>query len=207
VKWTEQLALLLLTVVNVHVLESKDPPAGTMDQAASPVGVVFCPELLSITVAVQVLATPIATDKGEHETLAWVVRAAGVVPLTLAVAPVPLLGVIEIVADFDPNVCGLNVTVNVAVPPLPATSKEVGLTVKLPSDEEATTLLPFEPLFVTVNVCGLLDSPTPMDPKLKLVGLTERLGGSNCVDADSPDASPVAVTVYRPPTAAFRVNW
>jgi len=194
-KWTEQFALLLLTAVNVHVLESKDPPAGTMDQATSPVGVVFCPELLSITVAVQVLATPIATDKGEHETLVWVVRAAGVVPLTVAVAPVPLLGVIEIVADFDPNVCGLNVTVNVAVPPLPATSMEMGLTVKLPSDEETGTLLPFWPPFVTVNVWGLLDSPTPMDPKLKLVGLTERMGGSNWVEADRPDISPVALTL------------
>jgi hypothetical protein len=197
---------LLLTVVNVHVLESKDPPAGAMDQATSPVGVVFIPELLSMTVAVQLLAEPIRTDNGEQDTVVWVLRAVGVVPLTLALAPVPLFGVIEIVADFDPNVCGLKVTVNVAVPP-PATSKEVGLTAKLPSDEETATLLPFEPLFVTVNMCELLDSPTPMDPKLKLVGLTERLGGSNCVDADSPDVSPVALTVYRPPIAAFRVNW
>ena len=58
-----------MPAVNVQVLASKDPPAGAMDQGTSPVGVVFIPELLSVTVAVQVLAAPIATDAGEHETL------------------------------------------------------------------------------------------------------------------------------------------
>jgi hypothetical protein len=198
----------MLIAVSAHVIESNDPwPVGLTDHVTSPVGVLFCPELLSVRVAVQLLAEPIRTDDGEQSTVVWVLRATGVVPLTLALAPVPLLfGVIEIVAVFDPNVCGLKVTVNVVVPPL-ATSIDVGLTVKLLSVDATTALLALVSLFVTVKVCAVLESPTPIDPKLKLVGLTDRFGGSNWVEADRPDVSPVAVTLYRPGTVTFRVNW
>ena len=74
---------------------------------------VLPPDPLSITVAVQVLAAPIGADEGEHATVVCVDRAFGVVALTVAVGLGPLLpAATVIVADLDPNVCGLKVTVN-----------------------------------------------------------------------------------------------
>ena len=62
--------------------------------------------------------------------------------------------------------------------------------------------------FVTVKLCPALEMPTPVWGKAKEVGgLTESDGGSNWVEADRPDVSPVAVTVYSPPTIAFSENW
>ena len=192
---TEQLALFPLIGASDQAVESNDPwPVGLADQATLPIGKVFDPELLSMTVAVQVLAAPITDDKGKQERLVCVVRAVGVVPLTVALAPVPLPGVIEIVAEWDPKVFGLNVTVNVALPFL-GTSMNDWLTTKFPSEDATTALLALVSLFDTVKVCWLLDSPTPVLPKLEDVGLTERLGGSNCVEALKPDVAPDALTV------------
>jgi hypothetical protein len=84
-----QLATDELTVVSVHGLGVAAPLAdGVTVKLTVPVGVAFVPvEPVSVTVAVQVVGAPTATDVGAHTTPVVVVR-----PVTVSLAE-PLLAV------------------------------------------------------------------------------------------------------------------
>jgi hypothetical protein len=137
-----------LIAASAQVVALNEPcPEGDADHVMFPVGALFWPEALSVTVAVHVVAEPTITDEGEQVTDVNVDRAAGVVPVTVPVAVVPWfwVGVTDIVALLGPNDCGVKVTVNVALPPA-GTSMELVLTMKLASEDATAALFAFESL-------------------------------------------------------------
>jgi len=65
---TEQLALDELTLTRVQVVELK-LPVRLLEKLTVPFGVTALPELVSVTVAVQVVTCPVDREVGTHETV------------------------------------------------------------------------------------------------------------------------------------------